>query len=119
MSRHLVALWIGLLVVGGCAHTIDATHLGFRATLAEPAAAPPTGTPFTVTKRAWFFFWGVVRGGQPDADDVLASQLIEGTGVADLRIRIRSRWNDILLTVLTGGLIVPRSVTYEGVIVPR
>jgi hypothetical protein len=36
--------------------------------------------------------------------------------VADLRIRVRSRWSDVLLTGLTLGLIVPRTVTFEGVV---
>jgi hypothetical protein len=46
----------------------------------------------------------------------LAAQLGGGSGVADLRIRVRSRWSDILITGLTLGLIVPRSVTFEGVV---
>jgi hypothetical protein len=29
------------------------------------------------------------------------------------------RWSDVLVTVLTVGLAAPRSVTFEGVIVPR
>jgi len=34
-----------------------------------------------------------------------------------LEVTSRSRVSDIIVTVLTGGLIVPRTVTYEGVIV--
>ena len=43
-----------------------------------------------------------------------------GTGarVADLRIKVRARWTDLLVTGLTGGLFSPRSVTFEGVVVP-
>jgi hypothetical protein len=36
--------------------------------------------------------------------------------VADLRIRVRSRFSDVLITGLTLGLVVPRSVTFEGVV---
>jgi hypothetical protein len=36
--------------------------------------------------------------------------------VADLRIQVRSRFTDVLITGLTLGLIVPRSVTFEGVV---
>ena len=46
----------------------------------------------------------------------LASQLGGGSGVADVKIRVRSRWSDLLVTLLTAGLIVPRSVTFEGVV---
>jgi hypothetical protein len=30
---------------------------------------------------------------------------------------VRARWGDLLVTVLTAGLISPRSVTFEGVVV--
>jgi hypothetical protein len=33
-----------------------------------------------------------------------------------VKIKVRSRWSDVLFTVLTAGLIVPRTVTYEGVV---
>jgi len=44
------------------------------------------------------------------------TQLGGGTGVADLKIKVRSRWSDLLITALTAGLVVPRSVTFEGVV---
>jgi hypothetical protein len=46
----------------------------------------------------------------------LAAQLTGGSGIADLRIKVRSRWSDVLITALTAGLIVPRAVTFEGVV---
>jgi hypothetical protein len=33
-----------------------------------------------------------------------------------LKIKARSRWSDVLITALTAGLIVPRSVTFEGIV---
>jgi len=33
-----------------------------------------------------------------------------------VKIRVRSRWSDVLFTVLTAGLIVPRTVTVEGIV---
>jgi hypothetical protein len=50
---------------------------------------------------------------------VLAGQVGSGARIANLRVKVRSRWSDILVTVLTGGLIVPRSVTFEGIVVPK
>ena len=43
-------------------------------------------------------------------------QLLGGNQVANLTIKSRSRWSDVLLTVLTAGLVVPRTVTFQGVI---
>lgn len=116
MARRWLVL---LLLVGaaGCAQSFDATRLGVPATLASPADAPAQGAHFEVTKRSVFAFWGLLRLGQPSLEKALAGQLIGGKRVADVRIKVRSRWSDVLITGLTLGLLTPRAVTYEGVIV--
>jgi len=50
---------------------------------------------------------------------VLAGQVGTGSRIANLKIKVRSRWSDLLITALSFGAIVPKSVTFEGVIVPR
>ena len=74
------------------------------------------GGRFRVTSRALFAFWGVLKIKEPSLRKALAAQLGGGSGIADLRIKVRSRWSDLLVTALTAGLIVPRAVTYEGVV---
>ncbi|HEU5041637.1 MAG TPA: hypothetical protein VFT84_12480 [Gemmatimonadales bacterium] len=105
-----------LVLLTGCAQSFDATALGVPATMAAPAAQPPQGDRFSVTSRAVFGFWGALRFKQPSLQKALAAQLGGGTGVADLKIKVRSRWSDLLVTALTAGLVVPRSVTFEGVV---
>ena len=100
----------------GCAETFDATTLGVPVTLASPAGQQPEGTRFRVTSHAVYGFWGLARIKDPSLRKALAAQLAGGSGVANLKIKVRSRWSDILVTALTGGLIVPRAVTYEGVV---
>jgi hypothetical protein len=114
-ARAAVAL---LLVVSlaACAQTFDATTLGVPATLATAAGQPPAGERFAVSSKAVFGLWGIARLRQPSLRKALAAQLGGGTGVADVRIRVRSRWSDLLVTLLTAGLIVPRTVTFEGVV---
>ena len=107
------------LTVSGCALTFDSTELGVPTSLAEPAASPPQGTPFTVTRHPVFLLWGAVPVSRPSAEDVLVGQVGTGGRIANLRIKVRSRWSDLLVTALSFGTIVPRSVTFEGVIVPR
>jgi hypothetical protein len=63
-----------------------------------------------------YAFWGLARLKEPSLRKALAAQLAGGSGIADLKIKVRSRWTDILVTVLSAGLIVPRAVTYEGVV---
>ncbi len=112
----LVAL--GVLTVSGCALTFDATELGVPTSLAESAQAPPHGTPFSVTKHPVFLLWGLAAASRPNAEDVLAGQAGTGARIANLRIKVRTRWADLLVTAITAGAISPRSVTFEGVVVP-
>jgi hypothetical protein len=117
VSAGRVALALALaFVLGGCSLTYDTRTLGVPATLAAPAGQPAVGDRFVVSSKAIFGLWGVARLKEPSLRKALAAQLGGGTGVADLRIRERSRWTDVLFTVLTAGLIVPRTVTFEGVV---
>jgi hypothetical protein len=100
----------------GCAQTFDATTLGVPVTLAGAVGQRVEGSRFRVTSRAMYAFWGLVRIKDPSLRKALAAQLAGGSGVANLRIKVRSRWSDVLVTALTAGLIVPRAVTYEGVV---
>jgi hypothetical protein len=84
--------------------------------MASPAGQPPEGGRFRVTSRALYAFWGLAKVKDPSLRKALAAQLGGGSGIADLKIKVKSRWSDILITALTAGLIVPRSVTYEGVV---
>lgn len=104
------------LALGGCGQTFDATTLGVPATLAAPAGEPPAGEHFKVSSKAVFGLWGLTRFKEPSLRKALAAQLGGGSGVANVRITTRSRWSDVLITVLTAGLVVPRSVTFEGVV---
>ena len=85
-------------------------------TLASPAGETPPGSRFSVTSRAVYALWGLANLKEPSLRKALAAQLAGGSGVADLKIRVRSRWSDVLITALTAGLIVPRAVTFEGVV---
>ncbi len=105
-----------LLPLGGCAETFDATTLGVPATLATPADQPPVGDRFKVTQRSVYGLWGLTTLKSSSLRKALAAQLAGGSGIAGLKIKARSRWSDVLITALTGGLIVPRSVTFEGVV---
>jgi hypothetical protein len=100
----------------GCAQTFDATNLGVPVTLAAPAGQAVVGTRFRVTSHAVYAMWGLAKIKDPSLRKALAAQLAGGSGIGNLRIRVRSRWTDVLVTALTAGLIIPRAVTYEGVV---
>ena len=108
-----------VMATSGCSLTLDATHLGVPATLASDAAAPPEGEAFSVTSRAVYGLWGLVKFSQPSLRKTFAAQLVGGKEVANVRVKVRSRFGDLLITALTAGLIVPRAVTIEGVVVEK
>ena len=111
----VLALALASLLTG-CAETFDATTLGVPATLASPAGQPPAGDRFRVSSKAVFGLWGLARLKEPSLRKALAAQLGGGSGVANVKIKSRSRWSDILFTIITAGIIVPRTVTFEGVV---
>ena len=120
MIRFLVSrgsVLVLALTLSGCALTLDSTHLGVPVSLAGAAQRPDSGTPFRVTKHAIYMLLGLVQVAQPNLEDVLAGQVGTGTRITNLRVKVRSRWSDLLVTGLTLGLVVPRSVTFEGVVV--
>lgn len=121
MSRGLqlpaAACLVAALALTGCANTFDATTLGVPARLASPAGAPAVGDSFKVTHHATYGFWGLFSLGKPSLRKSLATQLVDGKEIADLRIKVKSSFGDLLITGLTLGLVVPRSVEYEGVVV--
>ena len=113
----MLAAFALLLSAGGCAVTYDTAHLGVPVSLADAAQAPATGTPFSVTKHPVYVLWGAFNAAEPNLDDLLSGQLGAGTALTQVRIRSRLRWSDLLVTVLSAGVLSPRSVTFEGIIV--
>ncbi len=114
-TRASVVLLLAL-APAGCALTLDATHLGVPVSLASSAERRDSGTPFNITKHSIYLLVGLLPVSQPNLEDVLAGQVGTGARIANLRVKVRSRWTDLLVTGLTLGFVVPRSVTFEGVV---
>jgi hypothetical protein len=114
-TRAFVVLLLAL-APAGCALTLDATHLGVPVSLASSAQGPDSGTAFSVTKHSVYLLVGLVQVTQPNLEDLLAGQVGTGARIVNLRVKVRSRWSDLLVTGLTFGLVVRRSVTFEGVV---
>ena len=115
-TKGLASLLVAVCL-GACSLTYDATALGVPATLASSASEPAEGEDFEVTSRAVWGLWGLVQLSQPDLRKALAHQVGDGVAVADIRIKSKARFSDILFTVITLGLMSTRSVTIEGTVV--
>jgi hypothetical protein len=113
--RPLLAALV--LATAGCAQSFDATSLGVPVTMASDAAQAPQGTTFKVEAKSLWFMWGIVPVSNPSLQRTLASELVGGRTVANLKIKTHTSLLDGLVTIATVGLLTPRSVVYEGVIV--
>lgn len=116
MRFRLAPLALLALLAAGCVQTFDATRLGVPVTMASPLDQPPDGERFKVNVTTLHAFWGVLPLTQASLEKSLTQQLVGGKAVQDLKITVRSRWFDILGTVITVGLLTPRTVTFEGVV---
>jgi hypothetical protein len=105
------------LCVTSCAVTFDATHLGVTATMADPPQGAGTGTAFSITKHPVYVLMGLFSVSEPNLENLLAGQLGAGASIAGLRIHERTRFPDVLVTLFTLGIVAPRSITFEGVVV--
>ena len=111
------ALAVALVATAGCAQTFDATTLGVPATLAADNVAPPQGTAFKVNAKMLWAAWGLVPVNEPSLQKALASQLVGGRSIANIRISTHTSIFDGIVSLATFVVLVPRSVTYEGVVV--
>ncbi len=89
------------------------------ATMAVAAGENPAGQRFRVSARTVHGLFGLVTISQASLQKALAGQLVGGKEVTQVKIKTKTRWIDLLVTGLTAGLIVPRTVIYEGVVVGR
>ncbi|HTO72274.1 MAG TPA: hypothetical protein VMJ30_00580 [Gemmatimonadales bacterium] len=111
---RLTATSLLALALAGCAQTFDATRLGVPVTMASAAGAPPAGDHFVLHTHATYALWGIATLSQPSLHKALASQIGDGTAVSNLQIQVYSGFTDVLFTILTAGIVVPRTVRFEG-----
>lgn len=108
-----------LAAITACSQTFDAATLGVPVTMAAAPGEAVQGKPFRVSSHTVHGLWGLVTVSQASLRKGLAAQLVGADQVANLKIKTKSRWLDVVLTGLTLGLLVPRTVIYEGVVIGR
>ena len=118
-SSTLLAALLLALGAAGCAMTFDSTSLGVPAAMAAATSQPVVGDTFNVTDHALYAMWGLIPLRRPSLLATLEAQVAGGRGVQNLRIHVRRRWLDVLVTALSAGLLNPVSVTFEGIVAPR
>ena len=104
------------LLLAGCAQTFDAARLGVPVTMSSAPGAAPEGAQFKLSAHSTYALWGIASVSQPSLRKALGAQLGNGSGIADLKIRTHSGFFDVLITVLSAGIVIPRTVTFEGTV---
>ena len=117
MLRSTLLLALALSTLNACSMTFDGSKLGVPVTMGSKAGSPARGAPFKVSSGSLWVLWGAVPVKKPSLREPLGSQLVGGQSIEDVKITVGSRWYDVLVSVVTLGLITPRTVTLEGVIV--
>lgn len=116
MIRRLCSALLLAVILTGCAESFDATQLGVPVAMGRAVGDTAQGVPFSVKKSSVHAMWGLFTLSQASVEKALAGQLVGGKAVSDVRIKVKSRWTDLLITALTLGLLIPRTVTIEGVV---
>ncbi len=119
MRAGRFGLAVLLLMGAACSQTFDTTTLGVPVTMAAAAGPAPEGKAFKTTSHTVHTLFGLVPVFQANLQKALARQLVGGQGITQLKIKTKSRWFDLLVSGVTLGMIVPRTVIYEGVIIGR
>ena len=116
--RYWLLISLAVVWLSGCAIVFDARTLGTNVRVAQAPDQQGCPTSFRRSQKAVYVLWGLIPASQPSLEQVLASQVTGSQEITQLRIRVNSGFTDLLITGLTAGLVVPRSVTFEGCVVP-
>ena len=100
---------------GGCAEQFSAVELGLPVSMGEAAGTTVAAQPFRIRTKSVHLLWGILPLSRSSLADAVSHQVIDANTISNVRIRVSSRWSDFLVMALTAGVIVPRTVTYEGV----
>jgi hypothetical protein len=115
--RWFLAAAVVAFLGAGCAQTFDARGVAVPVTMASQGVDTVDGTPFSVKAHSTYVFWGLWSIDPPKLDRILASQLVGGSEIRNVRIRTKFRFLDLFLTAITAGIYSQKSITYEGEII--
>ncbi len=69
---------------------------------------------FVTNSKALWLFWGLTPISLPEIDGIMLPQVSGHAGVQNLKITTESGFVDLVVTILTNGILTMRTVTVEG-----
>jgi Bor protein len=114
--RRFLAAAVFALMGAGCAQTFDARGVAVPVTMASHGSDSVAGTQFSVRTHSTYVFWGLWSIDPPGLDRILATQLLAGAEIRNVRVRTKYRFLDLFLTAITAGIYSQKSITVDGII---
>ena len=113
--RKMIATVVSLVfIIGmiGCATIPMESNLDDPVSMTDVKETPVKS--FSSDNRAIWLFWGIIPVAIPEVDGVLVPEMAGHTGVQNLKITTEFDALDLVVTILTDGIIYMRTVTVEG-----
>jgi len=107
----VVALAI-VVVFASCAVLPMRSKLNKPVSMTQMKDGP--GEHFSEEKQAFWLFWGLAPLIIPEIDEVVASEVSGHAGVQNLKITTQYTAIDMIINILTSGILHPRTITIEG-----
>jgi len=101
-----------VIIVTGCATLPLESNLGMPISMTDMKSAP--AQTFESQSKAIWLFWGLMELSLPTVDGVVGPVVAGHSGVQNLKITTETDVIDFIVTNLTSGIVVLRTVTIEG-----
>ncbi len=100
------------IVVAGCATLPMESNIDKPVNMTK--VKDEKASVFVSNQKALWLFWGAFPISLPTVDGVLAPQVSGHTGVQNLKVTTESGFLDLVVTALTQGILMMRTVTIQG-----
>jgi hypothetical protein len=108
----LVVIFAFIVTFVGCATIPMESNMDKPVSMTE--VKDETAKTFVSNNKALWLFWGIIPLSVPEIDNVLVPQVSGHDGVQNLKITTESGFIDLVVTILTQGILFMRTVRVQG-----
>jgi len=113
--RRILALFVALalvIAVTGCA------KIAMESKVKKPVSMTRMRNvevrEFTTKNRAIWLFWGLFPLSVPKLDQTVGPNVADHNGIQNLKITTENTFLDVVISTVTQGILVMRTITIEG-----
>ena len=108
----LVGVFVFIMTFAGCATLPMESNMDKPVSMTE--VKDEAAKTFVSNNKALWLFWGMIPLSIPEVDNVLVPQVSGHDGVQNLKITTESDFIDLVVMVLTQGILFMRTVRIQG-----